>query len=717
MKDKIMVCFDKAQRETALQLQNVIDTMVSAAGIFAMCQCYEEMDKTCCDVNIIFLLLPDLNEESKRTVVEDLFDWMSNQHLFVVPLTDGTPDQKITPPSIGKHHILSIEDPNLHEKIMRILQNETHIFDEIKEIARLIASNKLSIKDCTAKQLFQWAIAQFYGIETDQKISESLCLFRVLVGNDAFVPSSIDVSILGRGKQYIGELLNLCRELESYLEYKIPDALQSKDYRDALLFTEYSQLMKNISSSCLFNFNTDNALWLTRTVLLEYFKEDNSLKAGKWLLEYLLSDAERKADNRDYLKMIELLFRVLMISERLWVSYHDIEVLSFLCTAVYTLAFYKAKREDIIDHIICNEITDDREDDGTFRPPYREIERDLDMKIELSSLSDQFLNGDIGCRMIQVRLETLCGQKQSAVFMLASLFKATQFLLMCKAARSDDSFAVWYTSEMKRLTSCESELAPKERKSLQLIALYTCSNVLRSLQNPYYRASDENLLVVSQLLITLFDLDPNQFTAMGLDKSEPYSLVACIYEEAGNYEKADEAYQNLFEIVAERDKNDENTIKKMLKDIYDILQMRKKIGMQDAYEAYVRFSWGICCKDSRVPREYCNAFLEELKTFMPITGLLSDEEIIEYKKSSPEDPKEEKRIYPLAYKEIYEIMNRLDDESYSMISSDFISVIRSKMNIHHPFEIDESRDLSEQDFLHLTRVVLQYMWDHFLSGN
>ena len=33
MKDKIMVCFDKAQRETALQLQNVIDTMVSAAGI------------------------------------------------------------------------------------------------------------------------------------------------------------------------------------------------------------------------------------------------------------------------------------------------------------------------------------------------------------------------------------------------------------------------------------------------------------------------------------------------------------------------------------------------------------------------------------------------------------------------------------------------------------------------------------------------------------
>lgn len=103
-----------------------------------------------------------------------------------------------------------------------------------------------------------------------------------------------------------------------------------------------------------------------------------------------------------------------------------------------------------------------------------------------------------------------------------------------------------------------------------------CDKILDLLQiSPYY-CSDENWIAISEIYINLFDCYNEQYATLGLDKIKPYSLIADIYEEQKQYQKADDAYSKLYKIVSGRDKINKDTIVQMLLNIYKTAKKSQK---------------------------------------------------------------------------------------------------------------------------------------------
>ena len=196
-------------------------------------------------------------------------------------------------------------------------------------------------------------------------------------------------------------------------------------------------------------------------------------------------------------------------------------------------------------------------------------------------------------------------------------------------------------------------------------------------------------------------------------------MISYSYEKQKQYRKADDAYLKLYEIVAERDKSKEKTIVQMLTDVYKILKKRQNANMQIAYEKYVRFAWNVCLTNRLVQPHICDAFMEEMQAIEAEYDhqLLSDSELILYRKETPREQKMIDIVYPLACKELYEILKLIDDESYNQISDQYILMIRSKMNIHYSFVYDHNRDFDQQDYLKTTRIMIRYLFDHFWNGS
>ena len=75
-------------------------------------------------------------------------------------------------------------DKNRNEKLLRVIQEQSNIFHELEEEATKISSGQIAMQDCTARQLFRYAVALLHGMGVQRNIRESLSLFRVLIGND-----------------------------------------------------------------------------------------------------------------------------------------------------------------------------------------------------------------------------------------------------------------------------------------------------------------------------------------------------------------------------------------------------------------------------------------------------------------------------------------------------------------------------------------------------
>lgn len=71
--------------------------------------------------------------------------------------------------------------------------------------------------------------------------------------------------------------------------------------------------------------------------------------------------------------------------------------------------------------------------------------------------------------------------------------------------------------------------------------------------------------------------------------------------------------------------------------------------------------------------------------------------------------------YKNAYTEVYEILERLDEEEYSKIPSEVITAIRENRNVEYEFELDEELELKEQELLPETKAVLFNIFRDYLS--
>ena len=69
-----------------------------------------------------------------------------------------------------------------------------------------------------------------------------------------------------------------------------------------------------------------------------------------------------------------------------------------------------------------------------------------------------------------------------------------------------------------------------------------------------------------------------------------------------------------------------------------------------------------------------------------------------------------------AYKEVYVILQDLNEEEYSKIPSEIIKVLKENMNEEYEFELDEELELKEQQMLPETKAILFYIFRDYLAN-
>jgi len=66
--------------------------------------------------------------------------------------------------------------------------------------------------------------------------------------------------------------------------------------------------------------------------------------------------------------------------------------------------------------------------------------------------------------------------------------------------------------------------------------------------------------------------------------------------------------------------------------------------------------------------------------------------------------------YPNAYKEVYVLLNNMDEKDVKAIPQSFIDMIKANMNKNYVFELDDSIDFEEQNLLKETKAILAYIF-------
>ena len=142
---------------------------------------------------------------------------------------------------------------------------------------------------------------------------------------------------------------------------------------------------------------------------------------------------------------------------------------------------------------------------------------------------------------------------------------------------------------------------------------------------------------------------------------------------------------------------------------------RKRTNMYESYEKHVRFAWKVCQTNRLVPPRICDVFIKEMQAVEPEHDhkLLSEPELILYREETPTEQEMIDIVYSLAYRELYETLKVIDDDSYNRISDQYILVMRSNMNIHHSFVYDLDKSFSQQGYLKTTRIMIRYLFEHF----
>ena len=71
--------------------------------------------------------------------------------------------------------------------------------------------------------------------------------------------------------------------------------------------------------------------------------------------------------------------------------------------------------------------------------------------------------------------------------------------------------------------------------------------------------------------------------------------------------------------------------------------------------------------------------------------------------------------YRNAYKEVYEILQELDEENHNKIPKDIIKVFEENKNEEYEFHLDDELELKEQDLLPETKAILYNLFRDYLS--
>ena len=71
--------------------------------------------------------------------------------------------------------------------------------------------------------------------------------------------------------------------------------------------------------------------------------------------------------------------------------------------------------------------------------------------------------------------------------------------------------------------------------------------------------------------------------------------------------------------------------------------------------------------------------------------------------------------YPKAYAEVSKILKYLPKEDYDKIETKFINMIENKKDKNYIYELDNTKEIENQNILKETRTILAYIFFHYLG--
>ena len=71
--------------------------------------------------------------------------------------------------------------------------------------------------------------------------------------------------------------------------------------------------------------------------------------------------------------------------------------------------------------------------------------------------------------------------------------------------------------------------------------------------------------------------------------------------------------------------------------------------------------------------------------------------------------------YPKAYAEVSKILQYLPKEDYDKIEAKFINMIENKKDKTYIYELDDTKEIENQNILKETRAILAYIFLHYLG--
>lgn len=552
------------------------------------------------DKNVCVLILTEsvVSDSILNIKLKEMWDYISEEHIPVLPISIGPQSfiEKL-PLGLSSLHILSIQDSGLIEKICRFFIVQPS-FSSIKRDINCVSSclGKDVISSCTLKQLFNYALGLLYGIVVEKDLKRAFVLLKCLIGNDAFEPDLIYFAFDNAVRAGItGEIFDFSNELKKHLDFQISNILISQDYRQAEELIDYANLMKRVGK-ILYGWNIDDSIRKLRDIISQLFEKDQSLKVGRWLINYYWERALREADGRYYRKSLDCILEIILIGENIGRKYSDQTVQMALFKSYSLLSHFFDNNRKTIEELIEYKVTDEIEEDGTFRPPYREIKREKNKCILLRHL---FVNSEKKCCCILDEIfGNISDDLQQYDDMLSELMDAGYMSILFKTNVVRATISEWFISSSEYMRSKINDYSFEH----QLRLLKKTSAFLSMLQQRYIAKTNlENLFKLAEYLESIFDMSQEAFIEMGLDKSEIYVIYMVYYSEKKQIDKYDDYGVELYKIVAKRDHENLEIIEKLLVDIYNVAVERLETHMDLQMIRYIELGWKICQTFNPIP--------------------------------------------------------------------------------------------------------------------
>lgn len=519
-----------------------------------------------------------------------LAQYYSDQHIKIIPLFSGTNDYLQNLPEIlSSLHILISNDPSIVWKVVFSLSTKSEDIEDfnnkIQVIHKLWENGERA--NLTAKQLFYYAVALLYGIGVEKDYSRSICLQMCLIGNESFDPQKIILDVIPR-KSGIETVMEYGESLKQYIQAKTQKILQTDDFRETEKLLSYGYLLKDLGNRFLYGYHVDAVLQDLNRISSLKCKNDPSVKAGLWTLQYYWETAVREADNRYHDKMLDCLLYALLLADKILKEHNDFDIKRHLFQAATVLSMYNSLRPQLLYETLYNKVLDTFDDDNTFRPPHKTKRRSKEEVYTMLYLLDKYAANRNTSISLFFTEEDYCFKQNR---LLKMIFDAVDLLILCKANCVEDYISVWFQNNFQVL----ADTVPTQDQNMHLKLLGIYSEFLQTLLHTHYRTSPDALIYAALHMNDFYDRYGDKFAELSLDKSEIYATLSRAYGEQKNYERQDYYMIKLFEIVSVRDYDNSEIIQRMLVQCNNTAVERFNQSLYDQGKRLIEFGWK-CCK-------------------------------------------------------------------------------------------------------------------------